>query len=65
MGYHALTEAPAGIVITAVETGDKRPVLQAMESPVTLITGLLVEGARTPTSWPWSTLFTLRRWKML
>jgi hypothetical protein len=58
------------MLMTLVETGERRPVLQVMADEVTSWTGLLVLGARTPTtvrdgvlvemeSWIWDRRFGL------
>lgn len=50
--------------MTAFESGETRPVLHAIEEPVTTRTGLLTAGGLMPTSCPWSVPFTWRRCHM-
>ena len=50
--------------MTVFESGETNPVLQAIEEPLTLKTGLLTDGGLIPTSCPWSAPLTLRRCHM-
>ena len=59
------TFAPAGMVITSLETGLWRPVLQVMSALRTSCTGLLEPGERTPKSRPCEAPLTDTSWKMV
>ena len=61
---HAPTFAPAGIVTTSFETGCLRPVLQMMDDPDTLVTGLFTAGARIPYNDGCSAPFMRSFWKI-
>jgi hypothetical protein len=50
------------MLMTLVETGERRPVLQVMADEVTSWTGLLVLGARTPTTVRDGVLVEMESW---